>query len=125
MTTPNILSNTTVNGDYQSQAVTASATTIVSNALASGKLYKVVHLNIAITIGLGYFQPRDCTSWDVSTTAAALKAYSFAANNPLKAIAQTGSTFTAGLDDVSPLWGTHSGHIATGGCTGYQATAGA
>lgn len=47
MATPNILSNSTVNGDFQSQAVTGSATAIVSNAAASGKLYKVVHLNAA------------------------------------------------------------------------------
>jgi hypothetical protein len=47
VSTPNILSNTTMNGDYQSQAVGTSATAIVTNAAASGKLYKVIHLNVA------------------------------------------------------------------------------
>jgi hypothetical protein len=47
MAAPNLLTSTLVTGNVEGQVITTSATSIVSNASSSGKLYKINSLYIS------------------------------------------------------------------------------
>lgn len=47
MAAPNLLTSTSVTGNVAGQAITTSATAIVSNASSSGKLYKINSLYVS------------------------------------------------------------------------------